>query len=255
MIKRWSCRACLAVMTMIFVLPGLGRAQTVPPEATEEAMKILGAWVEKSKADPSWFRHKWRLDDSETDFSQAKLEKPYVLYLMHPSHFVDYLHSPESDIVSSAQLLDYGYPVVNEGEYIGSLLVDHNRGADGKKIIEEKGEYMVAGRHMANSKLDLRILELRTQYTEEEGYVVCGLTTSVAGQFVLIRRAGRTEFIAPCDPFSAGVLSPVWELGVVKDTKSGRYPVFPFDQAVPSLREVAEEARVLLEPDSVKGRE
>lgn len=138
-------RACLAIMTLVCVLPCPCRGQTVPTGAIEEATKIFASWVEKAETDPSWFRHKWAMTDSETDFSEARLEDPCVLYMMQPDHFVRYLQSTDPDIVSSAQLLCFGFPVVNKGRFIGTLLVIENRTSDGKKIIEQFGEYVRYG--------------------------------------------------------------------------------------------------------------
>jgi hypothetical protein len=45
-------RTCIAVMTLVCVLPCLGQGQTVPTGAIEEATKIFATWVEKAETDP-----------------------------------------------------------------------------------------------------------------------------------------------------------------------------------------------------------
>lgn len=239
-------RACLAILALVCVLPCLGHGQTVPTGASDEATKILTAWVIKAETDPSWFRHKWAMTDSEGDFSEARLEDPYVLYMMQPDHFVRYLQSTDPDIVSSAQLLCFGFPVVNKGRFIGTLLVIENRTSDGKKIIEQFGEYVRYGGNPAGTMPDERIRELRTQFPKDEGHVVCGLTTTNKGNLVLIRRRERTEFITACDALSGKAL------GLEEGRERGRFPVIPFNDAVPPLRRSAEETRAWLESPSAE---
>lgn len=239
-------RACLAILALVCVLPCPGRGQTVPTGAIEEATRILDAWKEKAETDPSWFRHKWAMTDLETDFSEARLEDPYVLYMMQPHHFVRYLETTDPDIVSSAQLLCFGFPVVNRGRFIGTLLVIENRTSDGKKIIEQFGEYVRYGGNPAGTMPDERIRELRTQFPKDGGYVVCGLTTTNKGSLVLVRRRERTEFITACDALSGKAL------GLEEGKERGRFPVIPFDDAVPPLRRAAEETRAWLESPSAE---
>jgi hypothetical protein len=233
-------------MFLTCVLPVIAGGQTVPPGATEEATRIIDAWKEKAETDPAWFKHQWAMTDSETDFSAVTLEDPYVLYMMQPHHLVRYLDSTDPDLVSSAQLLCFGFPVVNKGQLIGTLLVIENRAGDGKKILEQFGEYVRYGQNPAGTMPERRIRELRAQFPKDEGYVICGLNTTDAGDFVLVRREGRTEFITACDRLSGEAL------GLEEGREKGRFPVITFDEAVPALRRAAEEHRAWLESPSAE---
>lgn len=234
-------RTCLAIISLLCLLPSLGRGQTVPAGATEEATRIIDAWKAKAETDPAWFRHKWAMTDSETDFSAAALEDPYVLYMMPLDHFVGYLDSKDPDILSSAQLFCYGFPIVNKGRFIGSLMIIKNRDSEGKKYIEQFGEYAKYGGHPADVVMDQRIRELQAMFSKGERYVVCGLQIADHGAFVLVRRGERTEFITACDLLSGKTL------GLEEGREKRRFPVIPFDKAVPPLRQSAEGARAWLE--------
>lgn len=243
-------RTCLAIISLLCLLPSLGRGQTVPAGAAEEATRIIDAWKAKAETDPTWFRHKWALTDSETDFSAAALEDPYVLYMMPFDRFVGYLDSKDPDILSSAQLLCYGFPIVNKGRFIGSLMIIKNRDSEGKKYIEQSGEYVKYGRHLADEVMDQRIHELQAKFPKGERYVVCGLEIGNHGAFVLVRRGERTELITAC-----GLLSGK-TLGLEEGGEKGRFPILPFDEAVPLLRRAAEETRAWLEsPEAERMRE
>jgi hypothetical protein len=242
--SRFMCHLALWVVTMCVLLPESVAAQTVPEGAVEEAHRIFNSWLEKAKSDPAWFRDKWLLADTTSDFSEAMLEDPYALYMMHPQDFVAYLKSTDLDIMSIAKLFCYAFPAINRGRLIGSLLVVENKRSDGKKIIEESAEYIEGGGHCAGAKLDQRIRELRSLFQNERGYRVCGLTTTNMGDYVLVRREGRTEFISPCSLLSGKVLSVQGEI------ERGGTPVLPFEQAIPLLRQAAEHLRTFLEQQS-----
>jgi hypothetical protein len=188
--------------------------------------------LKRAESDPEWFRAKWELPAVE-DFSTVKLEEPYVLYVMQIWDIVDYYEAEDADIVSSARLMYYGFPLTNKGRYIGSLMIIQNRTSSGEKIIDGFDEFTVGARESAGGTTVQRILELQKQFSDSDGYVICRLETTGLGEYILVRRSERTELITACGK-QAGMT-----LALDEGRERGVFPLVPFDQAAPMLRRAA----------------
>jgi hypothetical protein len=189
--------------------------------------------MELVKTNPERFRVEWNIPEEVGQLSAAVLEQPCVIFLMSEEQVIDFSHSSGADIVAFSRVSRYAFPMTVNGRHLGTLKIVHNTDETGRKLLTDRPEWLNGGGSSAGSGLARRILDLQQEYPAERGFVVCLLNAPEMGVFILIRRRGVTEAIAPASIVAGKAL------GLEEGRTKGTYPVISYGQAGPMLLEKA----------------
>jgi len=231
-LSRWSLAISLVLLIMMSLLSVVGvNSQPVPPGAVEEAKRIHQRWLEKESEDEDFVRKAWELGESDPRLKESSLAEPYVLYQMKSSQLLAFENQPLENVLSFATEYSYLFPMVSGERIVGAIDVGKNEDNEGKKLFENKGEYVEYGRHFADNYLDEIVLELRRQFPENQGYSVSYLVTHGLGHYFVISAGGHAVSITAATPTAANVLS------LDENGERHRYRVMSVAEASPLVRE------------------
>jgi hypothetical protein len=226
----------------MWMYPLPATAQAVPDGVLEEGNRLFAQWQTAARENRNDFLEMRSMNDKEIDITRAVLQSPYLLCRMGHREFIEFGKNPERNIVSFSKPHCWMLPITVEGRVVGALAVGENNTRDGERALPEAGDFVSYGGNLADNNCDRRIIELRREYTEREGYTMVCLNVHPVGGFIVIQREDASELLTPYTLLGGNVLS--LEEGTIR----GSYPVLRMDEALPML--VAEARKLAVKMES-----
>ena len=219
-------------------------ATKVHEEAIEAARELLNIGIEAGVKEPGAFCRSWELHNIGLhiiqDYTLIHLDKPYKIYASQAQKIL--FDVDISTLDPWAVLCGYGFPVIYDNTYIGTIkvlrlwnekMVESVNDVD-SSMNAKLGSYMVWGREVAHVFHDERIQEERKIYPESKGYEIAVLNINIGGGRYIIRlHQGKVEAIAPRFELEAEILS-------VTKNNDGNYPFISCDSAAIFIKKQVE---------------
>jgi hypothetical protein len=114
-------------------------------------------WKPIAKSDPKAF------DVDGIDISTATLGLPFSEYILRGEKVTEYANSSDIDPRRYAALVRYTFPIVVDGNCVGSIMVQRNRDEHNRKFDESSGDFFFFGVGLRDNGVDRFLLDLRRQ--------------------------------------------------------------------------------------------
>lgn len=211
-------------LVIFFIITHDIKAEEIPQEAIAIAENYLQNRINKFTSDPSLARI-FGIKNIE-NITQAHLDTPFNCYNITYERLLNY--NKKMNILSILDFVGYKFPVIIDKELQASVVVS---------AIKNKSKYS----HIFQSIgcLEELMYKLRSECLPKDGYSISSLVIDNSYGYILILHEDGNKITA-CDDASATILS-------LNMTENGNYTIITLEDAIPYLRNYAEEASIAKE--------
>ncbi len=156
-------RACSASALMVFFLSLLWIAVDTAHGAAPDGARGVAVDYFESKWKPIAENDPKAFDVDGIDISAAALGLPFSEYILRGEKVTEYANSSDIDPRRYASLVRYTFPILVDGNCVGSIMVQRNRDENNRKFDESSGDFFFFGVGLRDNGVDKFLLDLRKQ--------------------------------------------------------------------------------------------